>query len=62
MLGDHQTAGSLNSGRLQSEAIDFGSGDAHSGLPGIYTLEGYNLGLPILDLEMHELDCWQSTL
>ena len=58
--------GSPHAGRsfrlLQSEAIDFGSGDAHSGLPGVYTLEGYNLGLPILDLEMHELDCWQSTL
>ena len=34
------------------------SGDAHSGLPGVYTLEGYNLPPPILDLEMHELDCW----
>ena len=27
-----------------------------------HTLEGYNLGPPILDLEMRTLDCWESRL
>ena len=38
---------------LQSEAIDFGSGDARAGLLAVYTLGVYKLGLWILNLETH---------